>query len=113
MLIGGDDTSNDVIALALVYQCLCTFALVLLHSGKSDSSVDRKLQRNWMWKYSNSRDVVASSPPFSHPAPRAPWKAYSQPKLNPVKLSPSPSIMNILLKHFINKFINFRIVHII
>ena len=93
MLIGGDDISNDVITLALVFQCLCTFALVLVHCRKSDSSVDRKPQGNWRWKYSNSRDVVESSTSFSRPTARAPWKAYSQAKLNPVKLSPSPSKM--------------------
>ena len=80
MLIGGDDTSNDVITLALVYQCLCTFALVSVHCRKSDSSVNRKPQGNWRWKYSNSRDIVASSrTSFSRPAARAPWKAYSEP----------------------------------
>ena len=78
MLIGGDDTSNDVITLALVYLCLCTFALVSVHCRKSDSSVNRKPQGSWRWKYSNSRDIVASSrTSFSRPAARAPWKSYS------------------------------------
>ena len=93
MLIGWDDISNDVITLALVFQCLCTFALVFVHCRKSDSSVDRKPQGNWRWKYLNSRDIVARSTSFSCPAARAPWKAYLQAKLNPVKLSPSPTIM--------------------
>ena len=39
--------------------------------GKSDSSVDGEPQGNWRWN-SNSTDVVASSPTFSHPAPRPP-----------------------------------------
>ena len=93
MLIGRDDISNDVITLALVFQCLCTFTLVSVHCRKSDSSVDRKPQGHWRWKYSNSRDIVGSSTSFSHPTARAPWKVYSQAKLNPVKLSPSPRIM--------------------
>ena len=36
---------------------------------------------HWLFqcRYSNSRDVVASSPSFSRPATRAPWRVYSLP----------------------------------
>ena len=63
------------------FQCLLvsrSFPL-LADWRKSDSSVDREQQGNWRWN-SNSRDAVASSPSFSHPAARAPWRACSQSK---------------------------------
>ena len=55
---------------------LCLF---LLHADcpKSDSSVNGEPQRNWKWN-SNSRDIVASYPSFSHPAATAPWRACTQ-----------------------------------
>ena len=83
MLIGGDDISNDVITLGA---CLHVFFNVCFHSPsfllcadcqKSNSLVDREPQGNWR-QNSNSRDIVASSPSFSHPATRVPWRACSQ-----------------------------------
>ena len=44
---------------------------------KSDILVDGEPQGNWRWN-SNSRDVVASSPSFSRPATKAPWRACLQ-----------------------------------
>ena len=82
MLIGRDYISSEVIDLWLVflnvYLHLCSF---LLHTDwwKSDHSVDREPQGNWRWN-SNSRDVIASSPSFSHPATRVPWRACWQAK---------------------------------
>ena len=76
MLIGGDDISNDATTLGV---CFHVFSSGCLHSRsfplrvdwrKSDSSVDGEPQLNWRWN-SNSGDVVASSPSFSHPAARA------------------------------------------
>ena len=59
------------------------FRLFPLHADwqKSDSSVNGEPQGNWRWN-SNSRDVIASSPSFSHPAARGPWSACLQAKLN-------------------------------
>ena len=85
MLIGGDDISNDVITLGT---CFSMFVYIILRSfllhadcPKSDSSVDGEPQGNRRWN-SNSRDVVSSSPCFSHPATRAPRRAYSQAMLH-------------------------------
>ena len=84
ILSGGDDISNDVITLGTC------FSMFVLHSRsfplhadwrKSDSSVDGEPQGNWR-RNSNSGDVVASSPTFSRPAARAPWRACSQVKAN-------------------------------
>ena len=47
---------------------------------KSDSSIEGEPQGNWRWN-ANSRDVVVSSPSFSHPAARAPQRACSQASL--------------------------------
>ena len=76
MAIGGDDISNDVTT--LVFQCLFAFALLPLRADwrKFDSSVVGE-KGNWRWN-SNSRGLVASSPSFSCPAGRAPWRACSQ-----------------------------------
>ena len=83
MLIGGDDTSNKVVSIGT---CFRVFFNVCLHSGsfpiradwrRSDSSVDGKLQGNWR-QNSIPKDVVASSPSFSHPTARAPRRACSQ-----------------------------------
>ena len=79
-LIGGDDISTSVmmsLPLACAFQCLFTFALAstlcwlveIWQRWKSGSSVDREPQGNWRWS-SNSRDVVVSSPSFSHPTAR-------------------------------------------
>ena len=83
MLIGGDDTSNKVVTIGT---CFRVFFNVCLHSRsfpirvnwrRSDSSVDEKLQGNWN-QNSISKDIVASSPSFPHPAFRAPGRACSQ-----------------------------------
>ena len=71
MLIGGDDISKNVITLAtcfsmFVYSCV-HFRFALIGTQKSDSSVYGEPQEKWRWN-SNSRDIVASSPPFSCPA---------------------------------------------
>ena len=71
MMIGGDDISNDVINLCTCFFNVCLhLRSFLLHANwqKSDSSVNRELQGNWRWN-SNSRDFVASSPPFPPPPP--------------------------------------------
>ena len=49
-----------------VSQFLFTFGLVSTWQ-RSNSSVNGEPQGNWRWN-SNSRDIVASSPSFSHPA---------------------------------------------
>ena len=48
---------------------------------KSDNSVDEEPKGDWRWN-SNPRDVVASSPSFSHLAARAPWRDCSQARQN-------------------------------
>ena len=65
--------------LARVFQCFLHSRSFPLRTDwrKSDSSVDVEPQGNWRWN-SNSRDVVESSPFFSRPAARAPWRACSQ-----------------------------------
>ena len=83
VLIGGDDISNDLITLGTCLHVLFNVCLqshlFLLRADwrKSDSSVDREPQGNWR-RNSNSRDVVAISPSFSHPAARVPRRACSQ-----------------------------------
>ena len=73
MLIGGDDTGNDVITLGASFN---VFFNVCLHSRsfplradwrKPDRSVDGEPQGNWR-QNSNSRDVV----PFPVPPPERP-----------------------------------------
>ena len=82
MPIGGGDIGNDVITLG---SCFSMFVYIrarfrfALISGKSDTSVDGEPQGNWRWN-SNSRDVVASSPSFSRPTLRVPWRVHSQAK---------------------------------
>ena len=49
---------------------------------KSDGPVDREPQGNWRWNW-NARDGVASSPSFSRPAARAPWRTCSQATVPP------------------------------
>ena len=80
MLIGGDDVSYDVITPWHVFFNVCLHSRsfpLLADWRKSNSSVDREQQGNWRWN-SNSRDIVASSPSFSHHAARAPRRACSQ-----------------------------------
>ena len=55
-----------------VYIILCSFTLQA-DWRKSDRSVDGESQENWRWN-SNSREKVASSPSFSHPAGEHPRK---------------------------------------
>ena len=74
MLIDRDDISDDIIALGT---CFSMFVYIRADWQKSDSSVDREPQGNWRWN-SNSRDVLTSSPSFSHPATRVPQSAGSQ-----------------------------------
>ena len=64
MLIGGDDISNSVVTLStcfsmFVYICAC-FRFMLI--GRN-LTVDGEPQGNWRWN-SNSRDVVATPPPY-------------------------------------------------
>ena len=80
MLIGWDDLSYDVITPWHMFFNVCLHSLsfpLLADWRKSDSSVDREQQANWRWN-SNSRDVVANSPSFSHHAARAPRRVCSQ-----------------------------------
>ena len=80
MLIGGDDISYDVITPWHVFFNICLHSRsfpLLADWRKSGNSVDVEQQGNWRWN-SNSRDVVASSPSFSHHAARAPRRACSQ-----------------------------------
>ena len=80
MLIGGDDTGNDVITLGASFN---VFFNVCLHSRsfplradwrKSDRSVDGEPQGNWR-QNSNSRDVV----PFPVPPPERPGELAHRP----------------------------------
>ena len=58
--------------------CLHSRLFPLCADGqKSESSVDGEKKGNWRWN-SNSGDVVASPPSFSHPGARAAWRACSQ-----------------------------------
>ena len=80
MLIGRDDTSNDIITLSIWFffnGCLHSLVPLCADRQKSDSSVDGEPQGNWRWN-SNSRDVVASCPPFSCPAPVLPQRGHLQ-----------------------------------
>ena len=80
MLIDGDDISNDVITLWHVFFSVCSHSRsfpLCADWWKSDTLVNREPQGNWRWNL-NSRDVVASSPSFSHPAIRVPRRACSQ-----------------------------------
>ena len=64
--------------LAHVFQSLFTFELfhfVLIGGNLTAESTGS--HGNWR-RNSNSRDEVASSPSFSRPAARAPWRAFSQ-----------------------------------
>ena len=76
MLIGGDDTGNDVITLGVSFNvffnvCLNSRSFPLRADWrKSDSSIDGEQPGNWKGN-SNSGDVVTSSPLFSHHAARA------------------------------------------
>ena len=74
MLIDRDDISDDIIALGT---CFSMFVYIRADWQKSDSSVDEEPQGNWRWN-SNSRDVLTSSPSFSHPATRVHQSAGSQ-----------------------------------
>ena len=83
MLIGRDDTSNDVITIGA---CFHLFFNVCLRSRSSPlradwrtfgSPVDGEPLGNWR-RNSYSRNVVASSASFSRPAASAPWRACSQ-----------------------------------
>ena len=78
MLIGRDDILV-MMSLPVVHAYMFFFN-VCFHSPsfplcadcqKSNSLVDREPQGNWR-QNSNSRDIVASSPCFSHPAARVP-----------------------------------------
>ena len=60
MLIGEDDVSSDVITLGI---CFSMFVYICAH---------------FFFPLSQRTDVVASSPSFSFPAARAPWRACSQ-----------------------------------
>ena len=78
MLIGRDDISNSVITLStwfsmFVYICPC-FRFTLIGGNLT---VDGEPQGNWRWN-SNSRDIVASSPSFSHPTAVSLRRACSQ-----------------------------------
>ena len=58
--------------------CLHSRLFLLCADGqKSESSVDGEKKGNWRWN-SNSGDVVASPPSFSHLAARVAWRACSQ-----------------------------------
>ena len=78
MLIGGDDISNDVVTLGtcllvLVYiRARFRFALI---GGNLTAQSTGSHKGRWNLIF---RDVVASSPSFSHPAVRAPRRACSQ-----------------------------------
>ena len=80
MLIGGDGNSNNVITLvtrfSMFFFTFGRFRFALIGENLTAQSQGEP-QGNWRWN-SNSRDVVASSPSFSRPAARAPWRACSQ-----------------------------------
>ena len=80
LVIGGGDISNDVITLGACFSMFVyirvRFRLALIGVNLTSQSTGAT-QGNWRWN-SNSRDVVASSPSFSHLAARAPWRACSQ-----------------------------------
>ena len=78
MLIGGDDISNDVITLGTCFLVLvyirARFRFALIGGNLTAQSTGSHKGR-WNLIF---RDVVASSPSFSHPAVRAPRRACSQ-----------------------------------
>ena len=65
MLIGGDDISNDI----STFDTLCLFTFLLAQSMGSHREIGGGVQ---------IPETVASSPSFSRPATRAPWRACSQ-----------------------------------
>ena len=79
MLIGEDDISNDIITLGTCFSMFVYICNRFRFPGQV-RSVDGEPQENWRWN-SNSRDVVASSPSFSHPTARVPRRACSQANL--------------------------------
>ena len=84
ILIGGDDNGSDLITLGtclsmvfFIFYIRARFNPLRDDWRKSDSSVDGKPLGNCRWN-SNSSDLVASSPSFSHSVAIAPRKACSQ-----------------------------------
>jgi len=88
--------------LAHVFQCLFTFALVSASRWSAEiwRPSRREPQGNWRWNW-NARDGVASSPSFSRPAARPPWRTCSQATVLPfvfaVLLKPR---FNVLCSYF-------------
>ena len=84
MLIGGDDISNDVSTLGTCFlmfiYILASFRFALIGGSLTAESTGSHRGIGGGWN-SSSRDVVASSPSFSLPAARAPWRACSQAKI--------------------------------
>ena len=75
MLIGGD---GFILGMYRANVCVHSHSFLLCtDSQKSESSVKEEPQGNWRWS-TNSRDVVASSLPFSCPATKVPQRACSQ-----------------------------------
>ena len=89
MLIGEDDISSDVITMGtcfsmFVYIC-AHFCFALSRRGATgELKVEFKLQR-----------LVASSPSFSCPAARVPWRACSQ-VMKCFNRSPIPKLISLL-----------------
>ena len=70
MVIGGDDTGNDVITLDT-----CFSMIVYVHARFRFALIGRNLTAQ---STRSHKDVVASSPTFSRPAARAPRRACKQ-----------------------------------
>ena len=77
ILIGGDDICNDIITLGTCFSIIVNirpfFGFVLI--GNLIAQSTRGATGGWN---SHSRDVAASSPSFSCPATRVPWRTCSQ-----------------------------------
>ena len=80
MLIGRDDISNDIITLGMCFSMfvyICARFHFALIGRNLTAQLTGRYRAHWKWN-SNYRDIVASSPSFSHPIARVPQRAYSQ-----------------------------------
>ena len=86
MLIGIDDISNDVTTLGMYFSMLVYsrshFCFTLI--GENLTAWSKGSHGGIGDRIKNSRDIAASSPSFSRPAARAPWRACLQ------AISPQP-----------------------
>ena len=76
MLIGRDDISNDIITLGMCFSMfvyICARFHFALIGRNLTAQLTGRHRAHWKWN-SNYRDIVASSPSFSHPIARVPLR---------------------------------------